>query len=56
MAETQKIVVKHKQGCCLTCLIILVILFIGVPVLALVFKVAFFAAIIESIRRAAGGG
>ncbi len=56
MAETQKVVVKHKQGCCFTCLIIMVILFIGLPVLAFVFKVAFFAVIIESIRRALGGG
>lgn len=56
MAERQEIVVKHKQGCCCTCLIIMVILFLGLPILIFVLKVGFLVAIFESIRRALQGG
>ncbi len=52
--EKQVVVVKHKSSGCLTCLVILLILFIGVPVVAFVFKIAFLMAIIESIREALG--
>jgi hypothetical protein len=54
MAEEKVVVVKHKSSGCITCLVILLILFIGLPVLAFAFKIAFLVAIFEAIKEALG--
>lgn len=50
----QTVVVKHRSSGCLTCLVILLIVFIGLPVLVFIFKVAFLVAIFEAIKNALG--
>jgi len=52
--QPQNVVVKHKTGGCLGCLVWLIILIILLPVIAFAFKVTFLIAIIESVRRALG--
>ena len=53
--EKQTIIVKGGGGnTCLTCLIVLLIIFVGLPVLAFVLKIAFLLSIIEAIKHAVG--
>lgn len=54
---TQTVVVRERSGCgcCSSCLLLTIIIFVGVPVMAFVFKVAFFVAIVEAIRNAVEG-
>jgi len=53
--DKQVVVVKHGSSGCMTCLVILIIIFIGLPVLAFALKIAFLAAIFEAIKDALGG-
>lgn len=54
VGDERQIVIKHESSGCVTCLIIVLILFIGLPVLAVVLKIAFLVAIFEAIKKAFG--
>jgi len=52
--KTQQIIIKHKTGGCLGCLVIILILFVGLPVIAFLFKISFLLAIFAAIKDALG--
>jgi len=49
--KPSKTVVVHRSGGCLGCLIVMIIIILLPIILAVVFKIAFFVTILESIRR-----
>lgn len=49
-----QVIVKHKTGGCLSCLIILLVIFVGLPIIAFTMKIAFLMALVQAAMKAFG--
>jgi len=49
ISSPPEVIVKQKTGGCLTCLVIILIIFIGLPIIGFVFKIGIITALIAEL-------